>query len=65
MMFTIYPVDHYIYQRHVDKVIQTKNKKTVTRTNAVRKINDTLNFQQNREKNRLELEKGTIIDVKI
>lgn len=63
-MFAIYPVDHYIYQKHVDKLVQSQNKR-ITKTEKVNKINNIVKNQQYRERNRLEIEKGTIIDVKV
>lgn len=60
-MFSIFPIDHSVYQKQIDKVIQNKNKR-VTKIHKIMKLNNLVQYEHYLKKSQL---KGTKVDIRV
>jgi hypothetical protein len=60
-MFSIFPIDHYVYQKQIDKVIQNKNKR-VTKIHKIMKLNNLVQYEHYLKKSQL---KGRKVDIRV
>lgn len=60
-MFSIFPIDHSVYQKQIDKVIQNKNKR-VTKIHKIMKLNNLVQYEHYLKKSQL---KGRKVDIRV